>query len=241
MNLGFPPEGQQAVSAFWASFWPSFWSGLAYSLIYSVVTGVLVGWLLNRSQRKSDERALAASHEREFSSSIDELRTALANNDVVHIDSAASAIPISVSSSAKILRPLPLTLWRGTLPKHAAAIDAAIQVQKQFLHYNILAAKTDQAIEQKVRLLHHQKGYGAHLDAAMSMFCVAKLLGFASEAVWPWVIKLPISGQLDAYEEMWSEICADGALMANSAPLIQARETAKNSAAKLLAALDAPL
>lgn len=220
-------------SEFWDSFWPSFWSGSASGIITGVFTGFVVGYVMLRYQRGIEERASKENYRRELSIKISDLRQALGESDVLNIMAAKLSMPNSAKAAMAILAGLPLTLWQEALPEKANILNAAINLQKAYASFGLVASETDQRIQQRVRSYNHARGTFLHGDQTLNHLCVGMLLGVSIENLLPW---LPSIGDetLDYYSKIWNELSQDDSFAKSASLLQEKRAILKLSANDLL-------
>lgn len=235
---GIPETGTSEATAFWAAFWPALWSGAIYSVICGIVAGVVVGIVVLRYQKGAERRALAQTHSRELSLKLNQLRTALAQRDVVNFESAHAAVPIPATSALQALKDAPLTFWRETLPKQSPILDAAIELQKRCAHFSSIAAEVDHELRQQVRAFNHARDADSVNDAPYHQFGVGRLLGISGEQLLPWVSSMGPS-TLEPYEQAWHKISEKGKLTELMSPFKQARDAVSEAAEILLRAVNA--
>ncbi len=235
---GIPGSGTSEAAAFWAAFWPALWSGAIYSVICGIVAGVVVGVVVLRFQKGSERRALAQAHGRELSLKLDQLRNALAQRDVIIISNAQDAVPVPAAGALQTLRDAPLSLWRETLPKQAAILEAAIGLQKRCAQFSGVATEVDRELQQQVRAFNHARGAISVNDAPYHQFGVGRFLGIPGEQILPWVSSMG-PNTLEPYEQVWQTISQKGKVTELMPQFKQARDAVSESVETLRRAVNA--
>jgi hypothetical protein len=227
---GIPPAGTPAAAAFWLSFWPAFWSGMAYSLFCGLTVGLVVGVVVVRFQHGVETRAAVRTYAREWALKLNPLRRALAQADVIHVDSAVRAIPVPGAAALQVLEDAPLPLWRESLGKKAPAIDHALTLQKRGAEFNAIALAVDTELHRAIRT--HNYGVGTHPihDSTFHQYAVGKLLSVDDDALLPWLAVGAITDPLlqkawEAVQQSDSVVGLGGRLRAARASVFEATET----------------
>ena len=226
-----------AAAAFWSAFMPAFWSGIAYSLICGLIVGLGVGVAVLMFQRGVENRAASRLYAREWALKLNPLQTALAQEDVIRIDSAVRAMPVAAASALQVLQDAPLWLWRDSLGTQAILIDRALALQKRASEFNGIAVAVDEELHRVVRTHNFEAGIHPGRDSAFKRYAVGKVFEVDDAQLLPWLAIGDTTGSL--LQGAWAAVQQSETLVSRGTRLRAARASVSQAANELRHALDA--
>ena len=177
-----PPDSPKRA-AFLDQFWPALWSGI----LSSIVTGIIVGLILLYWQRLVEDRAAHRSYAREVSVLRERIREAVAIPDVFTISSALSSVPPQAEAAMKILREMPISMWRDELSQEKPFLDSAHAFQRAYAAFVSSAAEYDKNLSQFARSYNGARGTIAENDGMVTAYVLGRFQGFQPAKLAPWL------------------------------------------------------
>jgi hypothetical protein len=181
--LGIPPPGTPERKEFKAQFWPALWSGI----VSSILTGVIVGLLLLYWQRSVEDRAARQSYTREVSVLRQNIREAVAIPDVFRIGSARSSVPPQAEAVMKVLRELPISMWREELSHEKPFLDSVHDFQRAYAAFVSSATEFDTNLSQFARSYNAARGVIQVNDGMVAAYVLGRFQGFEAAKLSQWL------------------------------------------------------
>jgi len=202
---GYPPANTKDRRDFKAVFWPSFYC--------SIITGLVVGSVLLIYQYSYESRQDRKSYAREVSVLRHRIGEAASIPDTFIISSAIASVPPQAEAVMKLIRELPISLWRDELSNERPLLDSLHKFQLSYSRFRSDALQYDKALRQFARAFNAARGsisandppivsYVLGISQGFAPGTLAKWIGFGMKEIPPWLEK---AGSLAETDKALSE------------------------------------
>ena len=180
---GLPPANTKDRRAFLAVFWPSFYC----SIITGLSVGFVVGLVLLIYQYSLESRQARESYAREVSILRERLREAASIPDVFIISNAIASVPPQAEEVMKLLRELPISLWRDELSNEKPFLDLVHKFQVSYSKFRGNALQYDKVLRQFARRFNGARGAISANDGRIISYVLGTSQGFTPKTLAKWI------------------------------------------------------
>lgn len=180
---GLPPANTNDRRAFLAAFWPSIYC----SIITGVIGGLVVGLFLLIFQNSLKLGQARESYAREISVLRERLREAASIPDAFIISNAIKSVPPQAKEIMKLLRELPISLWRDELSNEKPILDLVHKFQISYSKFRGNALQYDKVLRQFAREFNGARGAISANDGRIVSYVLGTSHGFTPKTLAKWI------------------------------------------------------